>query len=271
MKTKHRFIIVFMLCAVGFVGLTTLVKKQPAAAARVSQITNMVDIEPLVIPGPQTLVMFDIDGTLIWPDEPEAREEWFDAQEEAYKKIGLTRVEGEKRYIPVHLAAQVKTGVHLVDRNVLSLFTFLERSGVSVIALTARSAYDLECITKRQLASVGIDFSHGKTGKWATPISFTQFDDVRYAGGILYTGGDVDKGTVLKLFLKQLGYVPSEVIFVDNEINNLLDVAKVLKELKIKKYHPFYFTRMISPGPDKPVRYEQMSAAQHMRQVVQNG
>ncbi|MBN2267324.1 MAG: DUF2608 domain-containing protein [Candidatus Babeliaceae bacterium] len=233
------------------VATTEKKEQQPAEIRHIIQINEIEEIASYVTPGPETLVIFDLDNTVIWPEEPEARDEWFAGQLSAYKKVGLTPDEAIKRFLPTHLKAHATSKIYNVDKDTPWLFTFLKENNVRVIALTARSIAFIG-ITKKQLKKADIKFSPGKNG-WN---EYYEIDGLKkpifYTNGIIFAGGN-PKGPTLELFLQKLAFKPKELIFVDDSRQHVESVAETAKKIGIEKYFCFWFTKMDTSGADKPI------------------
>ncbi len=127
----------------------------------------------------------------------------------------------------------------------------LEKNGVQVMALTARSLL-IANRTIQQLRHLHIDFSKGDHRiKRIEKMNFGLAFPSKYKGGIVFCSNN-DKGKLLDHFLELVGYKPDIVIFSDDKEKNLTSVQKTVEargiefvgirmsalDEEIKKYDP---------------------------------
>lgn len=198
--------------------------------APIYEIDHMHEIAPYIT-GPHTLVLFDIDNTLIETDNEIASPEWFSYMLNKYKEQGLSQSEAVERILPEHLAAHKTTGVRAIEQDTLNLINKLHKEGIYPIALTARSYID---ITRRQLKTARIDLKQlGRLDNIC--YVFNEFEKpAYYTPGILFANGN-DKGAVLEAFLNKLKYRPRKIVFVDDQRKHVVSVEKMAQRLGIKR------------------------------------
>lgn len=183
------------------------------------------------------LVVFDVDYTLLVPNDRllgpygEVYRQEFNS-----KYRGLHNHQWETLMSKVLLQSQVS----LVDEKVLDIIELLKQKQIKTIALTAMSTGKLGLIPNaeawriKQLDSLGINFD------WAFPhldvISFHAFQGRGsppvFKQGVL-ASAKYPKGNVLLAFLKETGYQPSKVIFVDDRIDYIQSVESELARVQI--------------------------------------
>lgn len=117
-----------------------------------------------------------------------------------------------------------------MDPTVPALLRSLQARNVRVLGLTART-HDIAEVTRRQLASVGIDLSAGspRRGPWRARLR----DVARYLDGIVFAGEHNDKGQVLAAFLRDLPRRPARVLFVDDRDKHVRAVGAALSRAGI--------------------------------------
>ncbi|MBI3297028.1 MAG: DUF2608 domain-containing protein [Elusimicrobia bacterium] len=171
-------------------------------SAEVREIKSMAALTPEV--KPRTIVVFDIDNTLIEPLGNIGSDQWYEYLLKAYKRdANLSDAEAEAKAVAAWTDALGKVRVKPVETLTPPLVAALQKDGIKVMALTARGR-EYESATLTQLKAVGIDLS-----------------------GILFAG-EADKGKVLAAFIKDLKLKPARVVFADDKPHHARNVDAAL-------------------------------------------
>ena len=190
------------------------------------------------------LVVFDVDFTLLVPND-----QLLSPSGEAHYLKFLQKIEGlqmEGEILGSRILQHYK--VSLVDPKMITLLNELKQKKIKTIALTAMDAGQFGLIPSmedwrlEQLTSLGIDFSwvfpdvdsfviEGFNGKRSVPV---------FKGGIL-ASSKYSKGQVLLAFLKRMQCRPSEIVFVDDRMQEIDSVESELEQERIK-HTSFYYT-----------------------------
>jgi hypothetical protein len=208
--------------------------KQIDSFSRASDILSAAD--------KNALVLFDVDDTLMmpaskvfWPRNIEKHKEWLrDIVETALKKTAKT--EDELR----HIWAATELPI-LIEPDIVPIIQSLQDRGVKVLALTA-------IMTKggvpewrfSKLKQLGIDFSRADF----STITFNELPahDGQYP--MLYKGilgtTHVSKGDVVGAFLDRTSWKPSQVIFFDDSLKRVKEVADEMHKRGIP-FHGFQY------------------------------
>jgi hypothetical protein len=185
-----------------------------------------------------TLVIFDLDNTVMMPPQTLGGEEWFDyfvkLRIEEFQKNGHSAEQskdkaieqGANEWVKFHLNARVVP----VEKETPSLINDLQNRGIQTMALTARPT-ELKDSTASQLKSIGIEFS--KKSATDKNIKLSGKHPAEFYKGALLVGPKNNKGELLVAFLKQLSVKPKKIIFVDNKIHHVENVEKALASLNI--------------------------------------
>lgn len=173
---------------------------------------RMQTLEREITPG--TLVVFDIDNTLIEGVETIAADPWYDYYLTKLKAGGMDEKEAVTRANALWLRVQELATVRPVEAETVALIARLQAKGIKVMALTAR-ANDAIALSKRQLASAGIDFTKSQVHNGS--IAFTLVSKAEYADGVLYIDELNKKGEALAHLLKTIGYRPEKIVFADDK------------------------------------------------------
>src|SRR5687768_551444 len=206
---------------------------QPAVAALLMLVSvplqRMKEIMPHV--DRDTLVVFDIDNTLIEPTQTLGSDQWFyHLMQKVKAEEKLDDERAIDRAMEIWNAVQLDTQVRAVESDTPALIRELQRKEVATFALTARTLDSAE-VTKKQLRSIGVDFA-------ARPIhrgdlDFALASPARFTGGILFVGEKNAKGDVLLAFLAKVGLRPKRVLFIDDKEKNVASVERSLSTAQI--------------------------------------
>jgi FMN phosphatase YigB (HAD superfamily) len=204
-----------------------LLLASPAATPTI-EIMRMHDIERQIEPG--TLVIFDIDNTLIEPVQMLGSDQWFYALVEQIRteqKVG-EEVAAE-RAMALWNAVQADLEVRAVESSTPALLKRLAERDLPILALTART-FDIAETTAHQLRSVGIDFErHAVAGDLELALA----SPAKLIRGVLYVGELNSKGEVLVEFLRRTGLAPKKIVFVDDKRKHVESVTAELKAVGI--------------------------------------
>lgn len=223
--------------AFGFLGLSVSL----CGASKIVRTEDMHAFQEMTEnAGPHSLVIFDINETILLANEP-----IFQSLHK-YQRLAL-QYELEETYSKdvVHQFwgyLRLQTRRELIDPGVVDIIKSLQARNVKVIALTTSGMgplnkdLSLEDWKLDILKGFRVDFSKAFPEKPCLYFKYlpTKHPD-RYPGfkeGILFTCG-LSKGLLLSLFLKALDYKPDAIFFVDDKLKNLLAVEEVCKKLNI--------------------------------------
>lgn len=181
-----------------------------------------------------SLVVFDLDNTVMMPPQTLGGEEWYDyfvdKRTKEFETTGLSPAQarekaidrGLKEWTQFHLVAKVIP----VELDTPKLIEGIQSKGAKTMALTARPI-ELADSTVAQLRSIGIDFSKSTVVK--TIIRIPGKYASQFKNGALLVGPKNNKGEILVKFLKILRLKPGKIIFVDNKMHHVENVGKALE------------------------------------------
>lgn len=193
------------------------------AAAEVVEIESMKEIQPKLEPG--TLVVFDIDNTLVEPLGNIGSDQWYYYLVKAVARddAKLTPEQAEEKAAEVWTRTLGTVTVKPVEELTPPLIRHIQARGLKTMALTARGREDAAA-TFAQLKAIGVDLAsqpvHGKD-RDAEEKGF-------YSRGVFFAGEGPDKGVALARFLKAIGLAPKAVVFVDDKPHHAKNVDRAL-------------------------------------------
>lgn len=178
--------------------------------AEVREISTMAQIRPELTPS--TLLVFDIDNTLVEPLGNIGSDQWYYYLVKAIARDDktLTADAAETKAGDIWTKTLKTVTVQPVEAITPALIREQQKLGLTVMALTARGPED-EAATLRQLKDLGYDLNARTIVK----------------NGVVLMG-DGDKGAVLLDVMKKAGYKPKRVVFVDDKLKNVKAVDAAL-------------------------------------------
>ena len=200
-----------------------------SAFAEVREIKSMKEILKEV--DSQTLLVFDLDNTLMEPLQSLGSDQWYYYIIKKYKEVDkLSDQEAYDKADKVWNQTQWLIQVKAVENLTPELIRQLQKKKIKMMGLTART-YDISDITLKQLSSIGIHLGHSVSSQ---DMSFQLVDMAHFKDGIVFQGEHNSKGAVFVEFLKKLNLKPKKVVFVDDKQKHVNSMEKALGEAKIK-------------------------------------
>ncbi|KAF3362489.1 hypothetical protein PHSC3_000962 [Chlamydiales bacterium STE3] len=202
-----------------------------------------------------TLVVFDVDYTLITARDPFGRPRAHQARKIAYtcfkEKHGPKRLE----YLLSLLLINIPNS--LIEPCAKRMIDELHQRKVPVIALTAISNQPMGVLSNplewriQDLKSLGLNFSfHSQPEiKWG-------IDSAAGQGVIL--SGKLPKGQALVYFLEQISWQPKTLIFIDDGLNYLKNMEQVCVEKGIKFIGFQYLAESFDHDPEPNIEVIQL-------------
>jgi hypothetical protein len=189
---------------------------------KLADVLNYVDSD--------TLVMFDVDNTLIEPKTTLGGVPWFDYMMDKFQKQGLSEPEAIEKVYTAWMELQYIISVKPVEEQTPLVIKQLHERKVKTMGLTARG-FMLAEKTDEQLASVGISLADDTI--FQEEIIFTQHTG--FYKGVLSIQSHTDKGEWVTTFLERINYSPKKVVFVDDLHKFVVQVESAF----IRKNVPF--------------------------------
>lgn len=190
--------------------------------AKVIEIKRMDEImEAITL---DTLVVFDLDNTIMESSQTLGSDQWFDHRVGQLKKIGFSTEDALKSAAKDWQSINAVGYVQLVERETPSIIAEIQDLGIPTLGLTARQASFADH-SLRQLRQLEVPL-HRRTVSKDT-ITLPGHDVALFKRGLLSVGGN-NKGTMLLSFLKRIGYTPRRIVFVDDKQKNVENVDEAL-------------------------------------------
>lgn len=182
---------------------------------------------------PDSLVIFDVDEVLVYPEnvvQLQIAAPFWEAT-----MADLEKRRGKATRDLLHSIMLLQSKWQLTDAEIPSLIQDLQRQKIRVLALTTfwtgkmGKLKSVEDWRSAHLKKHRIDFSiTADISK--SYFNITTFDKVSgkaypvYKDGIIYTNHYANKGEVLGAFLKKTNLNPKNIIFIDDKLKNIADI-----------------------------------------------
>ncbi|MGI4775449.1 MAG: DUF2608 domain-containing protein [Janthinobacterium lividum] len=200
----------------------------------------------------QTLVVFDIDEVIFTSKDQVLNPNYKSYRDVLEKKLA-EQVDADKQKKLNFLLYKLRPRV-IVDPNILRIFDFLLRKNIKTIALThcptgMIGGDNFEILRVAQLKNFGIDFSKLLPHVIDVDLSTisTDIGTPQFLNGVILTG-KIEKGIVLREFLRKIAFKPKQILFIDDRIENLLSVQSMCADLEIE-YVGFEYTAVADTLP----------------------
>ena len=193
--------------------------------SQVSTIHSVEEILPYV--SEDTLIVMDLDNTIFRITQMLGCDEWFDEQIRTLQAEGFSKMEAIEQTVPLWTAFIALAKVVPIEESTQKIIAELQEKKIPVMALTLRTP-SLIRPSLVQLSSLGINLA--KT----SPASSTSFllknmPEVFYRNGVLFGNGK-NKGACMCAFLRQIGYFPRKIIFIDDRYPHVKNMQVVEDE-----------------------------------------
>lgn len=170
-----------------------------------------------------TLLVLDIDDTLLVPAQMVGCDEWFTLRLKGHQRNGMDQGEALERALAEFEAIRHLSKMELVEEGTAELIRELQERGQPIIGLTTQGLA-LATRTRLQLKEQGIDlFTAAPVQR---DIFFLNGDHgVLFRNGILFTSG-THKGEALFNLCREIGYEPKRIVFVNDKATHLAEIEK---------------------------------------------
>jgi len=209
----------------------------PVSSSKILSTNDLRVIEKLLEEADEdTLVLWDVDQTLLTPNDPILKPKWEKLLDQLLggKKF-IVDESGKTRYIFREILMNAPHS--LVDANSISLVQELQKKGVPVIAFSAAPGGKIGLVDSfidwriNELQHFGFDFSSSFPN--VETLRLPKDPDIEfppiYKSGVLITSLH-DKGPVLIDFFKLTNWKPKKVIFIDDQMSNIKSVVESLED-----------------------------------------
>ena len=192
------------------------------------EIYQIKEVLKHIDPSKRTLILLDIDNTLLCPQNDLGADYWLEYMVNQKMAAGMDRGTALRQLLPLVFHLNLNIDFIAIEETVAADVACIQRLCDRVFCLTARSPIivDKTLVHLSNYSLVfGIPELQEHTFNFAKPSI--------YKSGILSCGWN-DKGHVLIAFLDLINYIPEVIIFVDDKQHNLDSVRKALQGRNIE-------------------------------------
>ncbi len=168
---------------------------------------------------PNTLVVLDIDDTILVPAQTLGSDVWFVHQLKKYLTTNSPDDALDKALAEWE-AIRHLTQMKVVEEGTPDIIKELQNKNITVMGLTTQGLA-LATRTVNQLRDVGVDLSLTAPSK--EDHYFINKHGVLYRQGILFTSG-TPKGTALTTLLNTIQFHPDHIVFINDKLTHLRDL-----------------------------------------------
>jgi Protein of unknown function (DUF2608) len=177
-----------------------------------------------------TLLLLDIDDTILIPTQTLGTDVWFISRWKMYQQqcdlvLALDKALAEWEAVR-HL-----TSVKTVEEDVSEVISELQQKDFVIMGLTTQGLA-LTTRTVNQLKSLNINLSITAPTQ-NDHYFFNHPNGVLFHNGILFTAG-TPKGPALLKFLDMINYCPKRIVFINDKSTHLLDVENAVLQREIE-------------------------------------
>lgn len=179
----------------------------------------------------KTLVVFDIDNTLLRQNSMIGTHQWGDYIAERAVKFGVDAKAARESQHKAFAEVQPFVTVVPVENEILDILAQLSKEGVANFALTARNP-KLQQVTLKQLQVLKHDFASS-----FPKLKRSGFLKGHLKGGVIFSGA-TPKGELLKKIIDNSEQKFARIIFIDDKAYNLESVEKSFAQsaIELKSY-----------------------------------
>jgi hypothetical protein len=190
-------------------------------SAAIIEIHNFREVAPYLTKN--TLLILDIDDTLLIPKQMLGSDMWFQSRVEQQKALGLSPVEALEKALNEWEGIRHFTEMQLVEPGIEKIIDDLQKKGHIIMGLTTQPLTSSQ-ITSRQLKDHQIDLT--LTAPYQKSCYFQNENTaILYAYGVLFSSG-TSKGKALFHLLEIIKKKYHRIVFINDKTSHLSDVAQ---------------------------------------------
>jgi hypothetical protein len=178
----------------------------------------------------ETLLILDIDDTLLIPEQMLGCDEWFTFRLKR-RQNEMASSEALEKTLSEWEAIRHLTNMEIVEPGSDKIVQGLQKQGHCVMGLTTQGLA-LATRTSQQLKACHFDLSSTAPSKEDCFFTLNSHG-VLYRNGILFTSG-MPKGKALFQLCEKIGYKPQRIVFVNDKATHIADLEATAKEKGIE-------------------------------------
>ncbi len=197
--------------------------------ADIVEIAHFHEIEKHLTP--ETLLVLDIDDTLIVPEQMLGCDEWFQHRIKQHKQKNISAADALDLALVEWEAIRHVTRMELCEPETHRLIHKLQAKKLPIMGLTTQRLTLAAC-TAKHLRGHEIDLA--KTAPSGDDHYFCAHGKgILYRDGILFTAG-TPKGEALFRLCDAMGHKPTHIVFVNDKASHLKEVEETATKRSVK-------------------------------------
>jgi hypothetical protein len=186
--------------------------------------------ELLPIVDQETLLIVDIDDTLIFPSQNLGASSWALEQMRSLAKQGRSKQEAFEETCALWKRVLLISRMNIVEAAIPKILTQLQDQGVAILGISKLSP-DFGILISDKLRSLNIDLM--RTAVIGADIDVSGAKNIRYIEGSLFIGYLQDKIDALIEFLRLLPHLPRKIVYVDSCYKHISRLSQACAALGI--------------------------------------
>lgn len=177
---------------------------------------------------PGSLVIFDLDNTLIEPIQQLGSVQWGEAHVKRLVDSGMSHEKAEEMTHKKSLTMLPTIKLRLIEEASPEIIKSIQEKGIVVLGLTTRWPEEAKFVHP-ELRRLRISFDHPFLNH---AIAFGV--PALYENGVIFCSTRNKKGEILVHFLKEHNVKPKKIIFIDDKFHHIQSVEQALAPLHIE-------------------------------------
>ncbi len=178
-----------------------------------------------------TLILLDIDDTLLIAPQMLGTDEWLNHQTQERKKTGMAPSEAFAKSLAEWEAVRHITAMELVEPGINTVIHSLQALGIPVMGLTTQNI-TLATRTAHHLKEHQLDLSLSAPFYENHCLKIDR-RNVFYVDGVLHTSGASKADSIFALCDK-VGYFPKRILLIDDKASHLKDMERAAEKRQIE-------------------------------------
>lgn len=201
------------------------------AKAEVIETKQYIDVLKYVTA--DTLVVTDLDNTVIEPVQTLGSDQWGEAMGKKLIAAGFEKAHAVEMHVSMFALVQQYTQVKTVESDTARILNDLKSMNIPVLGLTARPVYivdrTLDLVKSVNLNLTGLDEVADVVKRDQNP------NEIVYKSGVVFVGPMNNKGLVLKSIVDQLKQTNfKRIVFIDDKVHHAVNVDQAFENSGIE-------------------------------------
>jgi hypothetical protein len=178
-----------------------------------------------------TLIILDIDDTIIVPEQMVGCDDWFNLRWKKHEAAGMSKSAALEKALAEWESIRHVTKMKTVEKETHTLIQDLQKKGHKIMGLTSQGLA-LATRTVQQLQENKVDLS---TTAPTAEDYYVNLDghSVLFRKGILFTSGK-NKGEAFFKFCDNFGLKPKRIVYIDDKASHLAAVEAEAQKRKVE-------------------------------------